>query len=49
MDKMTYSRRRFLRDSTLLALSAPFWTSAHAATPLAPASAYAGSLAGRLD
>ncbi|KHN51575.1 exo-rhamnogalacturonan lyase family protein [Pectobacterium fontis] len=25
MAKMTYSRRRFLRDSTLLALSAPFW------------------------
>ncbi|BES83035.1 hypothetical protein PEC302107_02580 [Pectobacterium araliae] len=36
MDKTTYSRRRFLRDSTLLALSAPFWSSA--AAPLAAAS-----------
>lgn len=42
MDKMAYSRRRFLRDSTLLALSAPFWRSAHAAAPLA--SAYAGEV-----
>ncbi|WP_323666537.1 Tat pathway signal sequence domain protein [Pectobacterium punjabense] len=43
MKQMTYSRRRFLRDSTLLALSAPFWTSA--AAPLAAASNLAGGTA----
>ncbi|WP_113627048.1 exo-rhamnogalacturonan lyase family protein [Pectobacterium peruviense] len=37
MNKMTYSRRRFLRDSTLLTLSAPFWKPAVAA-PLTAAS-----------
>ncbi|MCL6408762.1 hypothetical protein EXT70_24440, partial [Dickeya dadantii] len=41
MNKMAYSRRRFLRDSTLLALSAPFWKPAIAA-PLATASNRAG-------
>ncbi|RKO81315.1 Tat pathway signal sequence domain protein [Pectobacterium parmentieri] len=43
MKQMTYSRRRFLRDSTLLALSAPFWTSA--AAPLAAASNRTGEAA----
>ncbi|QPI43220.1 MULTISPECIES: Tat pathway signal sequence domain protein [Pectobacterium] len=47
MNKMPYSRRRFLRDSTLLALSAPFWTSAHATAPRA--SAYAGESAPQVN